>query len=278
MKELTLDELKQVSLEILKDVAGFCEGNGIRYTLAYGTLLGAVRHKGFIPWDDDIDIMMPREDYERFRNTYKSDHYSFIDSKNTEDCWIAFGRVCETEKTIAVTRIPWIKGQEVGVWIDIFPVDRVPDDEKRFRSIYDTLVIITKYSLAVRMAHSDGSFKMKPGQRLKSWYHKHLNPRLSQRDPRTLVDDVNAIIGIASSEDSSHYSQLSDPDSRQKEWFTEQELDEYTRLKFEDREYFVCKDYDKVLRDCYGDYMKLPPKRKRKVLQHYIRFCWKPQI
>ena len=71
MREMALKEIQQVSLDILKDVHQFCINNGIHYSLCYGTLLGAIRHNGFIPWDDDIDIMMPRPDYDRFVNTYK---------------------------------------------------------------------------------------------------------------------------------------------------------------------------------------------------------------
>ena len=75
---LTLEDLKRVGLEILTDVHEFCERNDIWYSLGYGSLLGAVRHNGFIPWDDDIDIMMPRPDFERFVSTYHSDRFEVI--------------------------------------------------------------------------------------------------------------------------------------------------------------------------------------------------------
>lgn len=66
MIEILLEEQKQLALAILKSIADFCDKRGLRYYLAYGTMLGAVRHNGFIPWDDDIDIMMPRDDYNQF--------------------------------------------------------------------------------------------------------------------------------------------------------------------------------------------------------------------
>ena len=75
MKEITdIRELQEIEFDILCDIARFCRENGIRYFLCGGTLLGAIRHKGFIPWDDDVDIGMLRPDYERFLETYKSDH------------------------------------------------------------------------------------------------------------------------------------------------------------------------------------------------------------
>ena len=73
MKEIKSDEMRNVQLDILQKVHDFCMSHGIRYTLAFGSLLGAVRHGGYIPWDDDIDIAMLRPDYERFRKEFKDD-------------------------------------------------------------------------------------------------------------------------------------------------------------------------------------------------------------
>ena len=274
MRQLTLKELQSFSLGILKDVAGFCEKNGIRYSLGYGTLLGAVRHKGFIPWDDDVDIMMPREDYERFRSSYRSDKFTFIDSRNTPDCYIAFGRVCDTEKTIATSCIPWIT-KDVGVWIDIFPVDRVPDDKETFERIYDALLILMKSNVGIRRVHTISSSGFSIYKRLKIWTLKKINPRLAKRDPSAIVNDMNALISLLSPEHSQHWSQLCCPDVGTNEFFRDEDINEYVSLKFEDCDFFAWKGYDRILRDSYGDYMTLPPENKRKPLQNYIKFRWK---
>ncbi len=273
MRQLTLREIQQFSLEILKDVAGFCERNGIRYSLGYGTLLGAVRHKGFIPWDDDVDIMMPRDDYERFRTTYKSDRYSFIDSRNTPDCYIAFGRVCDTEMTISSSYIPWVK-RDVGVWIDIFPIDRVPDDKETFERIHDSMHLLVKFNVGIRRVHTISSSGFSVKARLKIWMLKRMHPRLIKRDPTEIVKDMNTLISVVSRTDSHHWSQLTCPDEAN-EFYDEDEINEYVRLEFEGCEFYAWKSYDKILRDSYGDFMRLPPKNKRKPPQSYISFRWK---
>lgn len=71
MKQLTIEDAKQIELEILDYIDTLCKKHNINYIINYGTLIGAVRHQGFIPWDDDIDLSMPREDYQRFINIFK---------------------------------------------------------------------------------------------------------------------------------------------------------------------------------------------------------------
>ena len=131
MKRLSQKDLQVISLEILKDVDAFCKANGIRYSMAYGTLLGAVRHKGFIPWDDDVDIVMMRSDYERFCREYKSDKYELFGNPRTSDAYVAYARVADMKDTESRTYIPWAGNrQDQGVRIDVFPLDYAPDDEQ----------------------------------------------------------------------------------------------------------------------------------------------------
>ena len=93
MKEITIEEKKRISLEILDVIHDFCEENGIKYYLSYGTLLGAVRHKGFIPWDDDIDLVMLRPEYELFQKLFNVDGYTFVNEETKNIFPLVFGKV-----------------------------------------------------------------------------------------------------------------------------------------------------------------------------------------
>lgn len=94
MREINVEELKKIQLEILDDIHRFCIQERLTYSLAYGTLLGAIRHHGYIPWDDDIDIMMPRRDYERFINLYKSNTNEILDLRRSDTTIEMFLKIC----------------------------------------------------------------------------------------------------------------------------------------------------------------------------------------
>ena len=112
-RQLELADIQKLSLGILKDVHDFCMSHGITYSLAYGTMLGAVRHKGFIPWDDDIDIVMPRPDYERFKKSFKSQCGNALVTE--QESYIAFSRVCDTRHTVASKSLwPWMSNPNMG--------------------------------------------------------------------------------------------------------------------------------------------------------------------
>ena len=131
-KQLTLRDVQDVSLEIFLDVHEFCMKNGIKYCMSGGTLLGAVRHKGFIPWDDDVDLFMLRPDYDRFIATYKSDRYVLLTMDNDKDYFLPYAHVADMDQTIIEYNYDPFSRKKTGVKIDIFPLETVSNDEKDF--------------------------------------------------------------------------------------------------------------------------------------------------
>ena len=271
MKELSLKDLQNVALDILKDVHGFCSENGIRYSLAYGTLLGAIRHKGFIPWDDDIDIYMPRPDYEKFFAAYKSKgrNVAIHESKSL----IAFGRVCDTEKTIVKTTLPWASQENLGVWIDVFPIDGISDKKEEFsQSILHLDRLLTK-QLDTRRAMPSLSPKKSLKQNLKQLCRKL----------KYFGNDIQKINGSILEEcrkhpyeTASHCSQLVCGGNKDKEFFEKSIFEEYVEVDFENEKLMSVKNWDKVLKLNFSDYMQLPPEEER--VQHssdHTKFYWK---
>ena len=131
MRELSLEEIHEALLGILVAFDEICRKHGLRYSLAYGTLLGAVRHKGFIPWDDDIDVIMPRPDYEKlheiifFGEGMPGDDFSCSDDRGREAEY-PFMKLMDTRFRVKSTthmEVPYL-------WIDIFPADGIPAEEK----------------------------------------------------------------------------------------------------------------------------------------------------
>ena len=123
-EEVSLKEMQQIGLEGLLLFRDICEKYKLRYFLAYGTLLGAIRHKGFIPWDDDVDILMPREDYKRFLSVSKKEENSaweILSYERDEGYWLPWAKMCNKRTMILPSRFH--SGRIYGVSIDIFPLD-----------------------------------------------------------------------------------------------------------------------------------------------------------
>lgn len=273
-KELTLRELQIESLKILKDVHSFCNERDIKYSVAYGTLIGAIRHKGFIPWDDDIDIIMPRPDYERFCATYKSERYKFKCRQNDEKCFLAYGRVYDDKVTTSETMIPWCS-ENGGVWIDIFPVDTVSDVElaykKHKKELWRKWIIVT-----ISRAAAVGFDKNKP----LDYNVRLLAKKILTLDGLLTTYLLDSFMKKAKSvmvDNSSHWSQVTCMDGY--EWHKTEDFSSTIMMPFEDTEVMVMNGYDNVLRECYGDYMQLPPEEQR--VGHsdgLTMFYWKEKV
>lgn len=271
MKKMSLEDLQSFSLSILKDVHSFCVKNNIRYSLAYGTLLGAVRHKGFIPWDDDIDIIMPRPDYELFCRTYSSSSFKISNPHFDKDSLIPFSRVYDDSSTMIFSRIPWNK-QEHGVWIDIFPLDGIEDEsslESKYLRIEEILEVLKHKRYAVRKLSSSESFLLN----VKTLFRKIVT--LNGLNLNKMACEVDNTIKSERFDDCERFIQLVCPDDGLDDQHRTSLFRDMSLFQFEDAAFYGFTDYDEYLTRVFGDYMKLPPVEERKPKQSYLFFYWK---
>lgn len=260
MQSISIDELKNIQKEILDDVVSFCKKNKIRYYLAYGTLLGAVRHKGYIPWDDDIDIHMPRPDYEKFIELYPSkESYNRIVTHELDRNYnMPFAKVFRKG---TIVKELFYKQSVFGVYIDIFPLDGIKSkwqayicgECKRFIFIKNAIInnsltfsrkarlLITKFLLLPLSQH----FILKIVRSI-SRKHKY--------------DECETVCSLGSR-------------AAVREILPRKVFDEHTTVEFEGCRYCAPKDCDKYLTALYGNYMQLPPEEKR-ISSHNSNAYW----
>ncbi|WP_294111993.1 phosphorylcholine transferase LicD [uncultured Fibrobacter sp.] len=270
MKELTLKDLQLCSLEILKDVHNFCESEHLHYSLAYGTLLGAVRHKGFIPWDDDVDIYMPRPDYEKFFKAFNSCNNVAV---HESESYIAFGRVCDVKKTIVKTTLPWTKSKNLGVWIDVFPIDGIGDEKNVFSQTILELDELFNKQLAVRRSLPSLFSQLTPTRMLKQVCRKIKYCSLNINEINQKIKETCLMHPY---ESTNYCSQLACPGNKDKEFFKKSFFEEYVELEFEGKKLKAVKDWDAVLKMNFSDYMQLPPIDQRVAhSSDHTKFYWK---
>jgi lipopolysaccharide cholinephosphotransferase len=263
MKEMTINEIHEVTLKIMKEIHEFCMKNNIQYSLAYGSMIGAVRHKGFIPWDDDIDIWMTRPNYEKFTHTFKSKHGYRHSSMYDKDSLLCFDRVYEMDETRIKMAFKPCDG-DVGVFVDILPLDGVPENEKNRDKQYIsfskkvTCLLHARYWLR-SIECSDGWQKVNGFCHLVYNTIKRGGYRFAHKRMLEIAKEVNL-------EKSKFccYFQCGDAYRKNKqELLPTAFFNKYILIDFEDTQFMVSEEYDRILKLIYGDYMKLPPEEDR---------------
>ncbi len=273
MREMTLKDVQNVSLDILKDVHEFCVENDIKYTLFSGTLIGAIRHHGFIPWDDDLDIAFTRPEYEKFVKSYhsKRGYKLFARERQGKDVYIAYARVCEMEKTfVDDSHWPWTK-EKKGIWIDVFPLDGADEDIEKARLFSKKNHKVWKYGIYLRHLHT--TYRKQWPLRFKLfWIVGHL---LYLHKYTKIWDKHITLCKTIPFNEAKCYSHWAWAGWGMREYYKTSAFSDYLLVPFEDGQFYVMKGYDGALRAKYGDFMTLPPVEDRTPSHSGYKYYWK---
>jgi lipopolysaccharide cholinephosphotransferase len=259
-----LQKLQQLEAQQLAAFADICERHNLRYYLVGGTLLGAVRHKGFIPWDDDIDVAMPRSDYNRFLDLapreLPPEFELEIPSRIPKDPYY----LTRLRRTNTVYESAYIRQFELpctGVWIDVFPLDDQPRQDSLHQRL-DGYLIERHLNRIIRNYHNTGPISAGGGaylwlaRRLPFEFYRRARDKIARRHEGKNLPYWLTYAGVF---------------GYRKETFAKSVFEPPERLTFEGRLYTVPGDYQQWLTRMYGDYMRLPPAEKQ-VPHKAVRF------
>ena len=253
-----IHELRQIQIGILDEVHRFCEAHGLRYFLSSGTLIGAVRHKGYIPWDDDIDIYMPRKDYEEFLNTYhdKKGRYKAINPQQESDYYYTFAKVVDLRTKMIETET---EGYEIGVFMDIFPVDYVTDDLQERERVFKEKKLLYK----IRRCKISNSNPLR--SRLAYIVYKCWPMTVKQIEAK-----IRRLIVLE--EPTRTVCNMTEAGPKVKGCFPAEDIASSVDIEFEGKTYKTMVGYKDYLERTYGDYMTLPPVEER--VTHQFEAYW----
>lgn len=246
---MTLREVQLSVLQILKDIDAHCKTYNIKYSLAFGTLLGAIRHNGFIPWDDDLDIYMPREDYNRFLETWNYEQYYLVNQST------------ETRYTNTFTKVKRVKdiNSKAPFFVDIFPLEKCPKKsfERRLLQLKGAcLILLTRKYVPLKT----GSLL----EKVVKFCLKMTPSFVTSRMISFLEREISKYQNLSSGFDYVCCDVMHDIGR----FIPQSVFENLTLHQFEDSLFPIIEDYDWYLKKEYGDYMQLPPIEKR-VAPHF---------
>lgn len=258
-----LNKLHEEILVIMDEIDRICVENNIKYYLVGGSLLGAVRHEGFIPWDDDLDIAMPRSDFERFINILPSCCGSkfYLEWMTTDsDYWHPFAKICRSD-TLFQESLYHDINTSWGIFVDIFVLDTADNNFQKLRYKKKLVNLCSKLIKARLDSPKDNGLKRKFKLLFKKWIHN------------SFLDKLRSKLMTSQSE-GRYYINYGSQYSVEKQTILKEDYGNAIYLKFENKCYAAPANYKVVLEAIYGtSYMTVPPPEKRRI--HYpsmVRF------
>lgn len=264
MRKLTSEEIKIEAYNILLWFHNYCEKYNLKYSLAYGTLLGAIRHRDFIPWDDDIDVYMPREDYNKFLKLTQNivnEKYIILSFENNQDYIYPFAKVYNNRTLIkeeTCMKIP------LGIYIDIFPLDKIPLDSRELNFYKLKIEILTKFLIF-------STNKAKSKNFLKNIIKKGLFVICSIYGFKKILKKMEKIRKYYDKFPNKYISFISGDITKSK--IEKNCFKRLIKVKFRGNDFYCYENYDILLKNIYGDYMTLPPMEKR--VNHNMKAFYK---
>lgn len=261
MNKSKREKLRSVELEILDEIVRICDKYDITYFLAYGTLLGAIRHKGFIPWDDDIDIAMSREDYNKFKDKCKNelDDKYFLQNPETEPLyWMGISHL-KVRKNGTLWKVPDLANLDVhkGIFVDIFVLDHASKEKS---ILQDIQAILFEKIKGVRWHKTKVA-----SQDTNSLRHKLVVSIASLFKLEHLLKLQRKVVSINKDVKSQYYIRFgSSKKGHRKQTMPKEVFHPPKKVEFEGKLYNAPNDWDEYLTRIYGDYMELPSEDKRR--------------
>ena len=252
-----LDKIHEIELEMLEEVDRICKKNGIAYCIIAGTLLGAIRHGGFIPWDDDADVAMLRNEYEKFRKACKldldKDRFVFQDDRNTKGYRWGYGKI-RRKNTIFLRdgqeHMPYFQ----GVFIDVFPLDNVPDNYF-LRCFHNFKCFCIRKALWSKVGKKTDS----------SVIIRMIYQLIDLIPEKEMLKVLNRFIRQSNRVKTNMVRILTYPTPNSEWGYLRSWYEKRTEYMFESRSLFGINDYDSYLSFKYGEYMTLPKECERKI-------------
>lgn len=259
---------KKILIEMLKYIDNLCRNNNIKYSLIGGSLIGAVRHKGFIPWDDDIDIILDRDNYFKLldvlKNVKNSDYEIF--TPEVKDKYpLQFSKLIN-KKTVLHENGLIDEIKNYGLFVDIFVYNYVPNNEKQRVRFFKYYKFLISSLVRVKINHRNPNFLHKVKRFIKNVYVSIFGYKFN-------LFLIDKLIKKYCSLESDYVIANNPVYGYEKELQKAENIKEYTDAEFEGLKVMIFKNYDEILRTTFGDYMQLPPEDKR--VNHSLEVYWK---